>query len=203
MQRKSRRTLHIFVLPRAHLRFGHRWFRSRIQVRLGPAQLSTFVGIYSNSSAAYTPEPGKQSYGSHGTSEANFLSLKELEGILNVQTHSYNDLLKRQFSGKKRGRAALGTEAELSSEGLEGGAGLELDSVHTFAPVNESIFAKIEKLNCMYPFPVQFGRVDNCHMTGILDHVIQGEMDCFNSLDSPLPVFPEVGFPSELRRAHN
>src|ERR1035437_1429535 len=83
MQRKARRTLHIFVVPRARRFLGHRCcaFGCHAEKNLPSGSVVSASGLSSNSQAAYTRNSGKQSYRSHGTNGANCFSLKELGGI--------------------------------------------------------------------------------------------------------------------------
>jgi hypothetical protein len=50
--------------------------------------------------------------------------------------------------------------------------GLELDAVHRFTFVDESIVAKLEKLSRAHPPAINFRNVDNYYTISLADHVI-------------------------------
>src|SRR3954470_10982537 len=88
MQWKPWSTLHVLVVSRVHLSLGRRCFRSRYQSRSPFMRLVLLpAGISLTHIAAYTPESGKQSYRSHGTSGAKCRALSRLQGIPEVEAY--------------------------------------------------------------------------------------------------------------------
>src|ERR1035437_6955969 len=102
MQRKARRTLHIFVVPRARRFLGHRCcaFGCHAEKNLPSGSVVSASGLSSNSQAAYTRNSGKQSYRSHGTNGANCFSLKELGGLRRMDSSLRHRVRTRQFPEK-------------------------------------------------------------------------------------------------------